>query len=773
MDDFDAEEEEDESSPAVSLHLVVTGYVASNTDGVATTLGRDGSDYSAAVMGKLLRSSLISIWTDVDGVLSADPRRVPRAHVIPDVSYNEAMELAYFGAKVIHPKTMTPAISSDPQIPIYIRNTFNPTFRGSRIYLSSTTTTTTDTDRRVCGFSSVERVALINVEGTGLVGVQGIARRLFGALESAGVSVALISQASSEHSITFAAAADRSSEARKAIEEEFAKELDLNYITSVDVRSPCSIVAAVGDGMSGTAGVAGRFFAALGDAKINVLAVSQGCSERNISAVVRGEDSTRALRAVHAAFRLSRTTVYVGVVGMGELGRSLLRLLEGQRSTLRETFDVDLRVRAVAQDGTREELVALVRRRSGGDASSSADSITSAAYDAATGAGVVSAAADPSEEDDGIAALIPGDVSSISRHVRADEVAHSVIFDCTAEERVGRLHPSWLDSDVHVVTANNTALSGPRKLRRDVRRAECARGKLSAQYLREVTVGGGLPIVSTMRDLLGSGDEIQRVDGILSVSWSYILHRIAPPMGTGGATAAAADDDCEGDLTTPPLSSPESRPRRHNDGTPRCTFSEAVREAVELGLMEVDPVKDLSFEYTARCLMVLAKELGLDDDLEDVENILTSNPSPAARRRRRTKNDDDDDSKEEDEDEDEDDATYADRVDALMKERVERAASDGRVPRQVSSIDVKTNSIEIRIVDVPSDHVFAITPPSNECVRFFTARHRQYPLIVQGPSAGIDSTASALLAELLRLMRSKVGPRSGSLSRTRSSAVLA
>jgi aspartokinase/homoserine dehydrogenase 1 len=205
------------------LHFIITGFVASNTHGVATTLQRDGSDYSAAIMGRLLESASIQIWTDVDGVLSADPRRVPDAYVLPEVSFNEAMELAYFGAKVIHPRTMQPCIMGDPQIPIYIRNTFNSSFQGSRIFTSSTTHQ--DRDRCVCGFASIEKMAIVNVEGSGMVGVKGVARRLFGTLESIGVNVVLIAQASSEHSITFATTMQEAKAGKEAIEEEFHKEI--------------------------------------------------------------------------------------------------------------------------------------------------------------------------------------------------------------------------------------------------------------------------------------------------------------------------------------------------------------------------------------------------------------------------------------------------------------------------------------------------------------------------------------------------------------------
>ena len=727
------EAEQSHEAERILLHFVVTGYVASNTEGVATTLQRDGSDYSAAIMGRLLQAQSISIWTDVDGILSADPRRVPHAHVISEVSYNEAMELAYFGAKIIHPKTMVPAIML--QIPIYIRNTFNPGFSGSRIYTSTTTSTRSDcdNDKSVSGFSSIERLALVNVEGTAMVGNQGFARRLFAKLEVCGIYVFLISQASSEHSITFACTAIQADDAKHAIEEEFWRELRQKHISSIDVKAPCSIIAAVGDGMSQTAGVSGRFFTALGEARINILAISQGCSERNISAVVWQKDSTRALRGVHAAFRLSHTTVYVGLVGMNDVGDSLLKLLESQRSRFCEEFEIDLCVRAVADSGSSLDLITLKNLDD-----KYTDSITIQAYNAATGGALLlgapassSVAFDSSCAKETLTAVQSGGIAAISDYVKSDEIPHSIIFDCTADESVGTKHAEWLGAGIHVITANNSGLSGSKELRQAIRSAETAYGKQSAQYLREVTVGGGLPIISTLRDLLNSGDSIRRVDGILSVSWSYIMHRIAPPSGASNIA------DFDEEITCGAYSPRHSMsPKSHGDS---CSFSAAVREAIGLGLMEEDPMKDLSYEYTARCLMVLAIELGVDKDL-DVERILDANQSAAERNKAFE--------------------DIAPSLDALMADRVAQAAAQGCVPRHVSSIDVKNGDIEIKIADVPSSHIFATTPPSNECIRFFTARHRRFPLIVQGPSAGVDSTASALLAELLHLMRRKVGPKS-------------
>jgi bifunctional aspartokinase / homoserine dehydrogenase 1 len=230
------------------LHFVKTGYVACNTNCVATTLQRDGSDYSAAKMGRLLQSQAITIWTDVDGVLSADPRRVPLAQVLGELSYDEAMDLAYFGAEVIHPKAMQPAVFLNPQIPICTRNTFNPSFGGTRIY--STPHSAIDHDRVVSGFSSVEGMALVNIEGFGLIGVLGASRRIFGTLEQRGINVVLLSQASSEHSVTLATSESQAIAAREAIEEEFSQEMTHNRISTVDVQLQCSIIAAVGDGIT-------------------------------------------------------------------------------------------------------------------------------------------------------------------------------------------------------------------------------------------------------------------------------------------------------------------------------------------------------------------------------------------------------------------------------------------------------------------------------------------------------------------------------------------
>src|SRR5688572_26924285 len=264
-----------EHNPAT---LIITGFIARDPKGLQTTLGRNGSDFSASIFADLLDAGEIQIWTDVDGVLSADPRRVPDATVIDSLSYHEAMELAYFGAKVIHPQTMAPAV--EKKIPIWIRNTFAPEKAGTLICESPVSS------HAVKGITSIERIALVNVEGAGMIGVPGTAERLFGALRDEGVSVILISQGSSEHSICFAVPDADAALTERTVRQAFDTELRQGQIQNVDLVGGCSILSVVGDGMAGTPGIAAAVFGALAAAGVNIRAIAQGSSERNISAVI-------------------------------------------------------------------------------------------------------------------------------------------------------------------------------------------------------------------------------------------------------------------------------------------------------------------------------------------------------------------------------------------------------------------------------------------------------------------------------------------------------
>ena len=413
--------------PGFTGRLIVTGFVATTVKGIQTTLGRNGSDFSGSIFGALLGAAEIIIWTDVDGVLSADPRLVPNAQVIDQLSYNEAMELAYFGAKVIHPQTMEPAVARD--IPIFIRNTFAPAKRGTLICANPVSAL------KVKGITTIDPVALVNLEGAGMIGVPGTANRLFGALRDADISVILISQGSSEHSICFAIPEAQAVRAEEAVRRAFDTELRDGHIQHVDVGLGMSILAVVGDGMAGSHGVAAKVFNSLGDAAISVRAIAQGASERNISVVVDGKVSAKALRAVHAAFYLSPNTLSIGLIGPGTVGRVLL---------------------AQIADADR----ALARGESGSTGARHREFETHAAGGVGGRSGSLGGAFRLGRRRHWI-------WRSLRITCRRTTYRTALIVDCTASAEVAGRYATWLKRGIHVITPNKKANSGTLPYYRD------------------------------------------------------------------------------------------------------------------------------------------------------------------------------------------------------------------------------------------------------------------------------------------------------------------
>jgi bifunctional aspartokinase / homoserine dehydrogenase 1 len=516
--------------------LIITGFIASDRRGIQTTLGRNGSDFSASIFGALLDAAEIVIWTDVDGVLSADPRRVPDAQVIDSLSYNEAMELAYFGAKVLHPQTMAPAIGRG--IPIWIRNTFAPGNAGTLICAQPAS------DLPVKGITSIERIALVNLEGAGMIGVPGTAHRLFGALREEGISVILISQGSSEHSICCAVPQAEAGRAAEVVRTAFARELTEGQIQSVEVDPDLAILAVVGDGMAGTPGVAAKLFNSLGSAGVNVRAIAQGASERNISVVVDGRTAARGLRAVHAGFYLSPHTLSIGVIGPGTVGRVLLDQIASQRERLARELNLDLRVRGILTSKR------MLLGNNGVDLGAWRQQLETRG----TGA----------------------DLSRFMDHVRVDYLPHTVVIDCTASETVARSYRDWFAAGIHVITPNKKANSGDLAYFEAMQAARRASG---ARYLYEATVGAGLPIIQTVRDLRETGDGIVSIEGILSGTLAYLFNLY--------------------------------------DG--EKPFSEIVRDAQQRGYTEPDPRDDLSGMDVARKLTILGREMGLGLEVAGVK----------------------------------------------------------------------------------------------------------------------------------------------------------
>jgi aspartokinase/homoserine dehydrogenase 1 len=628
--------------------LIITGFIASNRKGVQTTLGRNGSDFSGSIFGALLAAAEIQIWTDVDGVLSADPRRVPDAKVIDALSYNEAMELAYFGAKVIHPQTMAPAVGRN--IPIWIRNTFAPHKTGSLICAAPESTLP------VKGITSIEGVALVNVEGAGMIGVPGTAHRLFGALREEGISVILISQGSSEHSICCAIPADQSERAARVVRAAFDRELTEGQIQRVDVDLGLAILAVVGDGMAGLPGVSAKVFDALGNSAVNVRAIAQGASERNISVVIEAKDATRALRAVHSSFYLSPHTLSIGVIGPGTVGRVLLDQLASQSSRLREQFQIDLRVRGILASER------MLLSDSGVDLANWREALKSGSMAA--------------------------DLDKFVEHLNVDHLPHTVLIDCTASEAVARNYPQWLASGIHVVTPNKKANSAPLEFYRQVRSAGRTSG---AHYLYEATVGAGLPVIQTLRDLRETGDDIESIEGIFSGTLAYLFNVY--------------------------------------DG--RVAFSAIVRDAKQRGYTEPDPRDDLSGMDVARKLIILGREMGLALELADVkvESLVPPDLSGSSI---------------------DEFMNGLPKFDAGMNQRLQAAQGRGKVLRYVGRITSKGEAT-VGLMELDRSHAFANMALTDNVVRFATGRYNANALIVQGPGAGPEVTAGGVFADLLRL----------------------
>jgi len=478
---------------------VVTGFIASAETGETTTLGRSGSDYTAAIFAGALQSEDLEIWTDVDGMMTADPRLVKKAFTVPSMSYEEAMELSHFGAKVIFPATMKPAMSHG--IPIWIKNTFNPDFKGTVIRGEETDT------RPVKGISSMKGITLINLQGSGLMGVVGVSKRVFSTLADEQINVVLISQASSEHSICIAVEQASGDHALTALRQEFRLEIGQGQIDEIAATHDLAIIAVVGDGMKHQSGTSGRMFAALGANGVNVVAIAQGSSERNISAVISQQDVSKALNALHEAFFLSdRKVVNVFLVGTGLIGGTLLRQMNEQYAKL--AADNQLEIRLVGAGNSRKMIF-------------NADGLPL----------------------DGLVELLvekgePMNLDAFRTRVVGMNLPNSICVDCTASVKVAELYEALLAGSVSVVTPNKKANSGDLSVYRHLR--ETAR-RNGARFLYETNVGAGLPVINTLNDLLLSGDRVVRIEAVLSGTLNFIFSSFSAGVSMSGIIAEARE----------------------------------------------------------------------------------------------------------------------------------------------------------------------------------------------------------------------------------------
>lgn len=629
---------------------VITGFVAATGDGVPTTVGRNGSDYTAAIVGALLNATEIEIWSDVDGVLSADPRYVDDAFPLQHLSYAEAMEMAYFGAKVLHPRTVIPAIEA--RIPLRMRNIMNPEFPGTIISAECKAPGAYP----IKGIASIPDVSLISLQGAGMVGVVGVAARLFDALARAQINVVLISQGSSEQSICCVVRRADSERGCKVLRDEFESEFRRKSIRQLQVRDDIVVIAAVGAGMQGTPGVAGRLFGALGKNRINVIAVAQGSSEQNISLVIPENDHTKALNVIHSAFHLATRHVHVAVIGKGAIGSTLIaQIADGQHRLEKE---MDLRLKVVGIADHRYFLF-------------QPNGIVLKSWATQIGR-----------------CHTPMTLEGFTQILDDSHLENMIVVDATANEKIAQQFPTWLGKGFSVVTPNKKANTLSMKFYNELQAAVRER---NSYYYYGACVGAGLPIISTLQDLLNSGDEIIHIEGLLSGTLGYVFSELEK----------------------------------------KVPFGKIVKKAHEMRYTEPDPRDDLSGMDVARKLVILARLCGARVELNQVkiDPLL-----PAALWKAKSVDEF---------------FKKLPQVDKAYAQKMATAAKAGKVLRYIGRIKNGKCSIELRAVEKNSP--FGNLVGGDNMVVFTTKRYFKNPLIVRGPGAGPAVTAGGVFADILKV----------------------
>lgn len=622
---------------------IITGFIASTEDGETTTLGRGGSDYTASIFAAALNSEEIEIWTDVDGIMTTDPRVVKKSLSIKNISYIEAMEMSHFGTKVIHPPTMQPALNKN--IPIRIKNTLNPEFEGSVISSKTSSALT------VKGISTIKDIALLRVQGGGMVGITGISRRLFGSLARAKINIILITQASSEHSICFVIKLEESKKAKKAIDEEFELEIEAKKINEVIIEKDLSIIAIIGENMRHKPGVSGKMFQALGQNGINVVAIAQGSSELNISAVILNKDTAKAINALHDSFFLSGTkSLNLFIIGAtGLIGSTLIKQIEKEKDRIRKDQKLNIKIVGLANSkkmAFNEEGVTLKNLK---------------------------------EESS---------IENFVKNMRELNIPNSIFVDCTASEEVLKKYPEILKASISISTPNKKANSS--NLHQYTKLALAA-SKSTSQFLYETNVGAGLPVLSTLNDLLHSGDKIEKIEAVLSGTLSYIFNSY--------------------------------------DGS--IPFSEVVKKAKVKGYTEPDPRDDLNGIDVARKLLILARETGQMLELKDID---TENLVPEKARSSKSV---------------EEFFTKLKKEDTYFESIRDKAAKNNKKLCYIATLE--KNKAYIRLESIGQNHPFYSLSGSDNIVSFTTNRYKNTPLVIKGPGAGAEVTAAGVFADILRI----------------------
>jgi bifunctional aspartokinase / homoserine dehydrogenase 1 len=631
--------------------IIVPGFIASNENGVTTTLGRGGSDYTAAILAAAANASSLEIWTDVSGMMTADPRWVPNAKIIPSISYQEAMELSHFGAKVIYPPTIQPVLTKN--IPVWIKNTFAPADHGTVIEHKPTQ------GNMITGISSIHSLALLNLEGSGMIGIPGFSSRLFAALANAQINVILITQGSSEHSICVGVEAALADKAKEAVDKAFEFEITSEKVEPLHIERELSIVALVGDQMRHHTGVSGRMFSALGRNGVNIRAIAQGSTERNISAVVATVDVRKAVNVLHEEFfETTKKQINLFIVGTGNVGKKLIAQLLQQRSFLEKQLRLQVTVAGLSNSKK------MLLNENGIDLHTWEQQLQT------------------------------GETANLHRFTESiiqKNLRNSVFVDVTANSLIAEVYASLLEKSIAVVACNKVAASSPYI---NYKKLKDLSAEYNAPFLFETNVGAGLPVIGTLNDLLRSGDTVHRMEAVLSGTLNFVFN--------------------------------------HYNSTQ--LFADVVKQAQEEGYTEPDPRLDLSGTDVMRKILILARESGVQMEMEEIccngflpESCLHG--------------------------------TVEDFYEAMKKEEAhfktiyEKAKAENCKLKFVASYSYSLSGggvAEVGLQHIPPQHDLYHLYGKDNVVLFYTDRYKEQPMVVKGAGAGAEVTASGVFADIMR-----------------------
>ncbi len=627
---------------------ILGGFIAANEKGETTTLGRGGSDYSAAIYAAALGANELQIWTDVCGMYSANPRVVKQAFPITQISYEEAMELSHFGAKVLYSPTIQPVL--EKEIPIRIKNTFDPENQGTLISKESTN------NKPVKGITHIENINLLTLEGSGMVGIPGFSKRMFETLSQQNINVVFITQASSEHSICIGIYKEDALLAEKSLNEGFSFEIQQRKLNPVLVENNLAIIALVGDNMKNHQGLSGQMFSALGKNNVNVRAIAQGASEKNISAVINSSDAKKALNTLHEQFfeeKIKQLNLFV--TGVGNVGERFLAQIHQQKEFLKENLKLNIRVIGISNSRK------MYFNEEGIDLSNWKNS------------------------------LVNGKESSLQsffEEVKSYNFRNSVFVDNTANQKVSEVYENYLRTNIGVVTCNKIACASSLDNYKKLKRIS---SKYNAPFLFETNVGAGLPIIDTLKNLIASGDRVQKIQAVLSGTLNFVF----------------------------------------NNFNNSNTFHDIVANAQAQGYTEPDPKIDLSGVDVARKILILARESGYELELSDIDN----NSFLPEKSLNTSDND-----------------TFYKSLTEFEAhfQKMFKEANDKNC-RLKYVAEFENGKANVGLQHIPADHPFYNLEGSDNIVLFFTDRYPINPLQIKGAGAGADVTASGIFADVIRI----------------------